>query len=202
MGIVGGFGDYGALGGVTLKKLLFFAIITVALGFARPQSPLADTSIELSPSHQAKLFLVGLSFFRNLPADSEGKLNVLLLGGCPVASALGDMNGKALNNYKLNFVDTQERLADADLLKVLARSRIAAVFECATQDSAIRRTALVAGDARTPTLTLSARAVEAGALLGTEVANGRPSLVLNVKTAKDLGLTFDARLTTVARLIQ
>lgn len=162
----------------------------------------ADSPVELAPSHQAKLILVGLSFFRNLAPDGEGNLTVLLVGSCPVATALNDMTGKAINGYKLRFIETPERPADEALLKLLAKNRTAAIFDCAPQDILARRTAAVASDLKMPLLALNAQAVLAGALLGTEVANGRPGLVLNVKAARDLGLTFDARLSSVARLVQ
>lgn len=177
-------------------------VLVALLSLATGGPAAAESKVELAPSHQAKLILVGLSFFRNLAPDGEGHLTVLLVGSCPVATALHDMSGKAINGYKLRFIESQERPDDEALLKLIAKNRTAAVFDCAPQEVIVRRTVAVAGGLNMPLLALNAQAVQAGALLGTEVANGRPALVLNVKTARDLGLTFDARLSSVARLVQ
>lgn len=161
----------------------------------------AASTVEIAPSHQAKIILAGLSFFKKLPADAGGNLNILIVGTCPVSDALKELEGKAINGLKIKF-EQADKTTEADLRKQLESKPFAALYDCSRQAESAKQISEIALAAKVIHMAPSSQAVENGALLATEVHQGRPGLVLNMGTVKNLGATFDARLAGVARFIQ
>ncbi len=156
---------------------------------------------QLSPSHQAKLLLVALSFFRDMPSEGAN-LNVLVLGSCPLADALAEMDGKALNGRSLRMESLRERSSESALRKRFAERPYAAVVDCSRRTDHAKAVAAAASVHKVLHITGDSATVEAGAALGTEVRNGRPGLVLNLTTVRTLGISFDGRLAGAARILQ
>lgn len=173
----------------------FFAFMLVAGGVAQ-----ASSTVEIAPSHQAKIILAGLSFFRRLPAEN-GHLNILIVGTCPVSDALRELEGKSINGLTIKF-EQAAKPSDAELRKLLESRAFAALYDCSRQTDAVKQIAEIAVEKKVIHIAPSSQAVENGALLATEVHQGRPGLVLNMATVKTVGANFDARLAGVARFIQ
>lgn len=178
---------------------ILVGILFAAVGVLDPSRGYAET-VEIAPSHEAKIILAGLSFFRGLPSDESGNLHILVLGSCPVADALGDLDGKSINGLALRFDRRARRPSDPDLRKALEARRYAAAYDCDRGDDA-KAFVDLALEKRVILIAPNSRAVENGALLATEVSQGRPGLVLNMSTVRTVGANFDARLAGVARFI-
>lgn len=174
--------------------------LCVALGIAAAAPAQAASTVEITPSHQAKIILAGLSFFRRLPADN-GHLNILIVGNCPVSDALRELEGKSINGLTIKF-ELAGKPSDAELRRRLESKTFAALYDCSRQPDSARQIAEIALASKVIHMAPSSLAVENGALLATEVHQGRPGLVLNMATVKTLGASFDARLAGVARFIQ
>ena len=155
----------------------------------------------LTPSHKAKILVAGLSFSRNLRDRGDAGFHVVTVGDCPTADELKSLEGKPVNNQALHV--TRVEASNSAQLEQQLNAGAAALFYCpdgaklagqVTANASSHKVITVADD---PGLV-----ADHLAMVGVEVRNGRPALLLNATLAKEVGLDFDPRVYTVSRVIK
>lgn len=174
-----------------------FALLLCAGAFASPAAA-TDSGPSINPSRKAKIFFAGLSLARELPAAGSGDANVLVAGDCETADEIATFNGKKLNGRNLSI-----RRAKADaVLPELAKQRTAILFVCPDAAGSVSAVVEAAEKNKIVTLSDDPRGVQNGLMFGIEVREERAGLVLNITTAKAIGLDFDPRFFAATRIVK
>lgn len=183
-----------------ISHFLIVSAVTISLHLLPITKSFAESDgPDVTASHKTKIFLTALSFSRGLAALAQGgdKLTVLLVGSCDTADEMSATEGKKVSGLTLHY----ERIAAGDGAALEKKGGTGIAFFC--DDSRAAANTLQPGEGR-KWLTLADRPdmVETGSLLGVEVRNGRPTLLLNGSLAKAAGIEFDPRFYTFARVIK
>lgn len=180
--------------------LLIVAVATASVGLlAGANADANNDGPDVSPSHKVKILLTALSFSRGLPALAQGsdKLTVFLVGNCETADEMFATEGKKVNGLVLHY----EKTSAGDAVALDKKSAAGVAFFC--DDARAAAASMQAGEGRKwLTLADEPDMVETSSLLGVEVRNGRPNLLLNGAMAKAAGIEFDPRFYTFARVIK
>jgi hypothetical protein len=136
-------------------------------------------------SHGSGPFVVAVPF---APGQS-GNADDLVTAGA--ALSLRSVNGR-----ELKFVST----AAADLAEL--KGATAVLLPAGLAPEVARQVLQLAAKARLYSMTLDEGLVHGGALLGVAANAGRPQVLLNVTTARSLGVDLDPAVLKVARTVQ
>jgi hypothetical protein len=177
-----------------------FAILMTSALLGTPQVRVAHASAQLLPANKARIVLVGLSFARKLPTTPDGAIAVLIVGDCETGTSLVDMDGKNLNGHPLRFKRIQAS-SRSQIEVAIAAEPPAALYFCGQSPSLAGSIRTLAQQKRFVTIADDFERHAGLMMLGVEVRNERPAIVLNAARLREIELEFDARIYSVARVI-
>jgi hypothetical protein len=168
--------------------------LTVTL-WAQP----ARATSGVDPSLRVKILLTALSFDRALKQRAGDKVTILSSGTCDTRAVLDAADGKAIGGLPIRTVQaasTYETLTAQAL-----EEKATLLFVCDASGKQLEMYLKFASTFNLLMMVENADLVAKGAALGVVDEGGRPRLVLNPEVSKKAGADFDARILSVAKIV-
>jgi hypothetical protein len=192
-----------------VRTIVVSALLAAVALVAAPGPARADDGVEADL--EATLHLKVLSYDKKLKARSGGRLVVAVVYRAgdetsePSRKSIGAAFEKLARKVTVQGMKPEIVQVPFDAVQLgdqLKKARATVVYVAAGLDDAVGTVSAAASQIKAATLTGRRKQVEQGAAVGVVAHNGKPRIVINLKSARALGMDLDVKILSLAEVLK